>query len=145
MDLYDWLLALHLLAAAMAVAGVVIYWTVYAVTDDGTGTAPDGAARRTPALEITPLADVLWAIGGLGVLVLGIALAIDVDEYEVWDPWVIAAIVLWMIASESGRRVGQGYRDLRKGTGSRASLAMHALVALSVLALLVDMIYKPGA
>jgi hypothetical protein len=144
-DAYDWLLALHLLAAAMAVAGVVIYWTLYAVTGpEGTTPASTGG-RVTPALHLSPLADVLWAIGGLGVLVLGIALAINVDEYAVWDPWVLAAVVLWMIASESGRRVGLGYRNLRTGSGSRATIAMHAIVALSVLALLLDMIYKPGA
>jgi hypothetical protein len=142
MDTYDWLLTLHLVAAGMAVAGVAIFWTLYAATD---AAGPAEGGRRTAALGLLPLGELLWAIGGLGVLILGIALAIDVDAYEVWDPWILAAVVLWMIASESGRRVGLGYRALRNGTGSRASLALHAILALAVLALLVDMIYKPGA
>lgn len=142
MDTYDWLLFLHLLAAAMAVAGVVMYWALYAATDPAA--APDGG-RATPVLGLAPLADILWAVGGVGVLVLGIGLAIQVDAYKVWDAWVLAAIVLWAIASESGRRVGQGYRGLRNGTGRRESILMHVVVALAVLALLVDMIYKPGA
>ncbi|MDX6594451.1 MAG: hypothetical protein QOJ13_3647 [Gaiellales bacterium] len=145
MDTYDWLLFLHLVAAAMAVAGVVIYWTLYTVTGPDPAAPSEASVPRTPALQLAPLADVLWSIGGLGVLVLGVALAIQVDGYEVWDAWVLAAIVLWMIAGETGRRVGLGYRNLRTGTGPRASIALHAIVALALLALLVDMIYKPGA
>lgn len=143
MGTYDWLLALHLIAAAMAVTGVVCFWALYLAT--GSGAPSEGGGRTTPVLGLLPLAEVLWAIGGLGVLVLGIALAIEVDAYEIWDGWVLIAIVLWAIASESGRRVGLGYRSLRSGTGSRASIAMHVIVAAAVLLLLVDMIYKPGA
>jgi uncharacterized membrane protein len=135
---YDTLLFLHVLAAAMAVAGVVLYWALFVAT----GSAD---ARATPVLGLASVADILWAIGGIGVLVLGIALAIQVDAYQVWDGWILAAIVLWMVASESGRRVGAGYRALRAGTGSRESTLWHVVVALAVLALLVDMIYKPGA
>jgi hypothetical protein len=41
----------------------------------------------------------LWDLGGLATLVLGIWLAIYVDGYEVWDGWIIAAIVLWLVAT----------------------------------------------
>ena len=39
-------------------------------------------------------------------LVLGIVLAINSDAFQVWDLWVIAAIVLWALFAELGRRTG---------------------------------------
>ncbi|MBA3433006.1 MAG: hypothetical protein H0U08_02815, partial [Actinobacteria bacterium] len=40
-------------------------------------------------------------VGVTGTIVLGIWLAISRDEYQVWDGWVIAAIVLWVLAAET--------------------------------------------
>jgi len=81
------------------------------------------------------------------VLVFGIWLAIYVDAYQVWDGWVLAAIVLWVVASAVGGRIGRGYRRMPADAASDDSraLMMHVVLVLSVLALLVDMIYKPGA
>ena len=58
------------------------------------------------------VANFLWAVGGLGTLVFGIWLAIYVDGYEVWDGWIITAIVLWAIATELGRRAQLAYTAL---------------------------------
>lgn len=49
--------------------------------------------------------------GTLGTLVFGIWLAIERDEYQVWDGWILAALVLWAIAAETGRRGGVPYME----------------------------------
>jgi hypothetical protein len=53
--------------------------------------------------------------------VFGVSLAIEVDRYRVWDGWVIAAIVLWAIGTETGRRSTDAYgEDRRRGRSARA-------------------------
>ncbi len=47
------------------------------------------------------------------MLVFGIWLAIDVDGYEVWDGWVIAALVLWFVMGALGSRTGKIYNAAR--------------------------------
>ena len=63
-------------------------------------------------------------IGGVGTLVFGIWLAVSLDAYELWDGWVIAAIVLWAVAGGAGQRAGVEYeravahaRDRRRKGG----------------------------
>jgi hypothetical protein len=63
---------------------------------------------------------------------------------------VLAAIVLWAIATELGRRAQVGYAAaIASGAeavaGARPAALMHWLRSLVVLALLVVMVYKPGA
>ncbi len=94
MSLYEWLLFLHVLAAFLLVAGLVAYGAL--VLGNG-----GDAARRA----LAPPALALWNVGGLGVLVFGVWLALEVDGYELWDGWIIAAIVLWLIASGAGGRL----------------------------------------
>ncbi len=155
MDFYDWMLALHLLAA-FAVAAALVLFSVLVV-----------AGRRMETLEQTRL---LFRLGPVGnplivggmalALLLGIVLAIDADEYSIWDGWMLAAIVLWALLFEVGRRSGVYYTGvqklaeeggpdaesevisrLRASTGARLH---YATVALFLL-LLLDMIFKPGA
>ena len=83
----------------------------------------------------------LWNVGGLGVLVFGIWLALNVDGYELWDGWIVAAIVLWLIASGAGGRLSRGVRE---GVPDQARVLL-AVMALATFALLIDMIFKPGA
>jgi uncharacterized membrane protein len=135
MSLYDWLLFLHLLAAASLVAALVAYGVM--VLGD-----PGGAARRALALPATAL----WTVGGLGVLVLGIALAIDVDAYSLGDGWIIAAIVLWLVASAAGGNLSRGMREEdAAGAHGPDPRVLFAVMAVATLLLLVDMIFKPGA
>jgi hypothetical protein len=129
-SLYEWLLFLHVVAAFLLVAGL----TAYGVVVLGSG---GDAARRA----LGPPALALWNAGGLGVLVFGIWLALEVDGYELWDGWIVAAIVLWLVASGAGGRLSSGVRE---GAGDRAALLL-AVMAVATLALLVDMIFKPGA
>ena len=134
--MYDWLLFLHVLSAFALVATVVIF-SAFAL----------GAATDSRLLAV---ANGLWNVGGLGTLVLGIWLAIYLENYEVWDGWIITAIVLWAIAAELGRRAQLGYTPAAGGgdaattAGAPPAALMHWLRSLVILALLVVMIYKPG-
>jgi hypothetical protein len=141
---YDWLLFLHVLSAIALVVTVVVF-SAFAL----------GSARDSRVLAV---ANVAWAVGGLGTLALGIWLAIYVDGYEVWDGWIVGAIVLWAIATELGRRAQIAFApaaasETGRTPGSEVGPAplpsqaalMHWLRSLAVLALLVIMIYKPGA
>ena len=137
--MYDWLLFLHVLSAFALVVTVVIF-SAFAL----------GAATDSRVLAV---ANVGWAVGGLGTLVLGIWLALYVDGYEIWDGWIIAAIVLWAIATELGRRAQLGFAPVPAGAEGAATapgvpqpaVLMHWLRSLLVLLLLIVMIYKPGA
>ena len=133
MSLYEWLLFLHVVAAFLLVSGVVVY-----------GVLVFGPAGEAVSRALAPPALALWNVGGLGVLVFGIWLALEVDGYELWDGWIIAAIVLWFVASAAGGRLGAGVRE-GKGIaaidGARVALAV---MTLATAALLIDMIFKPG-
>jgi uncharacterized membrane protein len=155
----DWLLALHVLAAFSLVAALVLY-TYLIVASRGLD-VPSDVVRL---FRISRVGDVLMAVGSIGVIVLGVWLAIDLDAYHVWDGWVIAAIVLWAILAEVGRRTGAEYNAARDRAVQLAAegrdepsaelggmlrtqrgLVLH-LVALGVaLLILLDMIFKPGA
>jgi uncharacterized membrane protein len=133
---YEWLLFLHLIGAFAAVASVVVF-TVIVV-----GVRSGGSA----ALALTPLGRRLFDIGGGLTLVFGIWLALDVDGYGLLDGWILAAIVLWVIAAGTGARVGAAYTEY--GAESDAPprmLVPYLVMALATTALLVDMIFKPGA
>jgi hypothetical protein len=122
---YDTLLFLHVLAAFLLGVTAVTYSAVAL-----------GATAGGPALRV---ADVCWNVGGLGTLILGIWLALDVDGYEVWDGWILGAIALWVAATGTGS-VAQA--QVRRGEGAAL---MHWLRTLAVIALLVLMVWKPGA
>jgi uncharacterized membrane protein len=128
---YDWLLFLHVTAAFFLVVTVVVL------------SAP--ALGYVTDKRLLTIASIAWGVGGLGTLVFGIWLAIYVKGYEVWDGWVIAAIVLWAGATELGRRAEAGF-NAAEGEPTRAQAAMwHWLRTIVVIGLLVVMIFKPGA
>jgi hypothetical protein len=87
----------------------------------------------------------MWNVGGIGVLVLGVALAIDVDAYDLLDGWIVAAIVLWLIASGAGGPLSAGLRDDARSLDRRRARILYAVMATATAALLIDMIFKPGA
>jgi hypothetical protein len=122
---YDWLLFLHLLAAFLLAVTAVTYSAV---------------AFGAPASGRTLfLADRCWDVGALGSIILGVWLALYLDEYEVWDGWILGAIGLWLVATG----LGDGVR--RRVQASEPADAMHWLRTLAVIGLLVLMIWKPGA
>jgi hypothetical protein len=124
---YDWLLFLHLVAASLLAVTVVTYTAV------ALGAATDGRTLF--------VADRCWDVGGLGTLLLGIWLALYLDEYDFFDGWILGAIALWPVATGLGIRARIGAEDV---SVERAPL-MHWLRTLAVLGLLVLMVWKPGA
>jgi hypothetical protein len=124
---YDWLLFLHLIGAFAAVGSVVVFSVLML-----------GSARVAGA-ELTFLARRLWDVGGLLTLVFGIWLALD--DYSIVDGWILIAIVLWAIAGATGIRLGMAM----EGGGGERVRPLYAVMTIAVLALLVVMIYKPGA
>ena len=132
--MYDWLLFLHLLAALMVFATVVIFSAV--------------ALGATRDARVLPVGNLLWDIGGAGLLVFGIWLALYVDGYEIWDGWILGALVLFAIVTELGRRARVGYvasDGSNAMTATSSAALMHWLRTIGVIAILVLMIYKPGA
>jgi hypothetical protein len=129
------LLFLHVLSAFALVASTVIFTTLMAAGDN-------------PAfLRLSWIGSRLWDVGGLGTLVFGVWLAIDLDNYDIVDGWILAALVLWFIAAGAGARVNIAYRGLREDgeplPGNTRTLQL--VLILGTVALLADMIFKPGA
>ena len=159
MGLDDWLVALHLLAAAALVAALVVLAVVAA--------ALRGTDVPAPTLRLGRLARVGTAtiiLGTLGTLLTGVWLAISLDGVALRDGWVIAGIVLWALVTGAGQKAGAEYGrsldlanelDASGRAGASAELAarnrtamgqaMLALAGAAALAVLVVMIWKPGA
>ncbi len=134
MSTYEWLLFLHLLAGFLLVSGLVAY-VVLVLSSGGEAVS---RALGSPALA-------LWNAGGLGTLVFGVWLALDIDGYELWDGWIIAALVLWLIGSGAAGRLAAAAREGQSVRGIDDTRVMVGVMALATLLLLLDMIFKPGA
>ena len=132
--MYHALLFFHVLAAFFLAAGIVIYSSFVL---GGPVTRP----TRT-------IAEILWGVGGLGTLVFGIWLAINRPEYELWNGWIIAALVLWVLATGSGAQASRGVRPTEGDTAvaiDRRTMFAHWMRVLWFTLLLVVMVWKPGA
>jgi uncharacterized membrane protein len=158
-SLDDWIIALHVLSAFAYVAGMVVFWVlVLAVRRTDT---PDGTIRMEP---IGKVGNASVGIGAGGTIVFGIWLAFSVGGYDIWDGWIIAALVLWFLAAETGRRTGAAYmQGMKKAeeleaagqsgpnaellalNRTQSGLLLHSLGSVLVLLILIDMIWKPGA
>ena len=159
MSFDDWMLALHVLSAFAMVAGMTLFWLLVVA----------GWRTDTPAdlLRMGPLSRVAGAAIGIGMggtIVLGIWLAFSIGAYDIWDGWIVAAIVLWVVAAALGQRAGAAYAEpVKKAqelqaagqTGPSAELlalnrttkglVLQVLVTVIILLILIDMIWKPGA
>lgn len=159
MSLTDWIFALHVLAAAAVVAAVVMF-TVLIVG----ARSLDRPSEVVRIFRLYGPGDVIVAVGAIGTIILGVWLAIAIDDYAVWDGWIVASLVLWGVLAEVGRRTGKPYRAARDHAAAlaaegrdepspelnamlrtRAGLLLHTASVLLVAAILVLMIYKPGA
>ena len=136
---YSTLLFLHVTAAFTMVASVGLFLAIaLALRSD---------RHSASALRLAPAAGVLWAVGGLAVIVFGVWLALHDSQYSLGDCWIIAAIVLWFIGFAIGGRIAAGYRKLASGDASPvpAPLVMNLALVATLIVILIDMIYKPGA
>lgn len=155
MSFFQWMLALHLIVGFAVAAALVLYAVLVF------------AGRRMQTLDETrllfrlaPIGTVLISAGAVLVLVLGVVLALDGHGLHVYDGWIIAAVVLWILLTGVGQRTGAYYSEverlaassdvgaeaevlarLRAPTGAALHLATIGLFAL----LVIDMIVKPGA
>jgi uncharacterized membrane protein len=133
---YDTLLFLHLLGAfiAFVTVGVFAAWSF-------------GAPVQRGSFQ---LADAAWNVSGLLLTVFGIWLALYIDSYELWDGWILGALVLLGVASMFGAWARRDVLELVSddGTvslaGTRVAL-WNWLRTLSVVAIIVLMVWKPGA
>jgi uncharacterized membrane protein len=159
MSLNDWLLALHLLSAFALMAAVVLFAFFIVVVR-----RTDLPEQVASVSRLLPVGKAAVIAGSLGVLVFGIWLAISLDGIKVWSGWVLAAIVLWVIASETGRRSGVEYEvaakravelvtagqtgpdpGLQELARTSKGLLLQVVATVATLLILVDMIWKPGA
>ena len=125
--MYDWLLFLHLVAAFLLAATIVMYSAV--------------ALGATSSPRMLFVADRCWDVGGLGTLIFGIWLALNLDQYDFFDGWILLALLLWFVATGLGQTVQRGIG----GDDIRSVIALHWIRTIVVIGLLVTMIWKPGA
>ena len=129
--MYDFLLFVHVLSA-FALGAMVVMYSAFAFG----GPAP-GRAVTT--------AQILDGVGGAGTLIFGVWLALYIDGYEIWDGWIIAAIILWAASAETGRRSYAALMESGAAVANEASVRLHWIRTLLIVLLLADMIWKPGA
>lgn len=114
--------------------------------------------------DVARLGTPVIAASFLGTIVFGVWLAIALDRYQLWDAWVLIALVLWAVGFETGRRSGEAYQragdrarelqaagetapnaELAALNGSGTALTMHTLSTVAFVLVLLDMIWKPWA
>jgi thiosulfate reductase cytochrome b subunit len=159
MSLDDWVLALHVLSAFALVAGIILFWVL--ILAARRADTPDETLAFGP---FSTIAQAVVGIGMLGTIGFGVWLAFSVGGYDIWDGWIVAALVLWVIAGGLGNRAGREFApavnralELKQAgqTGPDAELAalnrtttglvLQTASSLVVLLIGIDMIWKPGA
>jgi hypothetical protein len=132
--MYDTLLFLHVLAAFFLASAAVVY----------SAFVLGGPVNRPTRL----IAEILWGVGGLGTLAFGIWLALNRPEYEIYDGWIIAAFVLWVLATGSGAQASRGVQPAGDDSAvaiDRRTAFAHWMRVVWFAALLIVMVWKPGA
>jgi len=159
MTFEDWIFALHLLGAATLVGSVVMSWIV--VVALLSADTPDAT------LSLNRVGTVGAALNITGLLVaisFGIWLAILRVNFQLWDGWVIAAIILWIIATAALLRAIREYAkpvhrarallasgqagpsaELTALNRTSTGLLLRALASAAIVLIVIDMIWKPGA
>jgi uncharacterized membrane protein len=154
---YDWLLLIHILGAFLIFSGSIV-----------AGILQLAATRRERPSEIALLlglmqpAVIAIGVGAIVTLGLGLWLADDAG-YGIGDGWVIAAIVLWVVANALGsaggkplgraaelaqRLAADGDRpseQLQCAVANRRALVLSYASFAALVAILVLMVWKPGA
>ena len=157
-SLNDWILALHLLSAVALVAAEVAFTVMIAGL-----WRTDSPTRVASTMPLARVGAALVMIGMAGTVIFGVWLAISREEYQLWDGWIIAALVLWAVGGFLGQKSGEGYQAggelgaklAAEGTTSSPELAetfgpsrvfwLHNATLVVVVLIVVVMIWKPGA
>lgn len=158
MSTYDWLLFFHVTGAFFLVGGTVV-----------AGFLTIAALRHERPSEIAALLGLIrislpFIYAGVALtLVFGLWLVHEAGQgYSFGDAWVVAAIVLWVVANALGGMGGRRQEEARKlarrlaaerdeasdelrtRVFDRVGLAMSFGGGLAVFAVLALMIWKPG-
>jgi hypothetical protein len=154
-SLDQWLLALHVLSAFALVASMVLFWILVVASRSLTD-----VDQRITIGRIGDVGNRVIGVGFFGTIGFGLWLSFSKDDYALWDGWIVAAIILWVIAGSTGGRAGTEYQKVLeraqelKSSGqaahpgefrSSSGELMLAISSLATLLLLLDMIWKPGA
>jgi uncharacterized membrane protein len=153
----DWLLFFHLLSAFALVSGAVAAGVLQI--------AARGRERPSEVallLRATRPAVLLVLVGSVGALAFGIGLAQHVGD-SLGEGWLSAALALWVVAMVTGELGGRKARHARElaerlaAEGDRPSEELRDLVAhrpslllsyassAAIFAIIVLMVFKPGA
>jgi len=155
----DWIFAIHLLTAATLVGALVMSWILTIALR-----SVDTASTTLSFNRVAMVGATAIGVGLVGAIGFGIWLAILRDAFHPWDGWVIAAIILWSIATtalvRSFREYAKPVRVARTlmasaQVGASAELSalnrtskgllLRALGSAAVVLIVIDMIWKPGA
>jgi len=139
MDLYDWLLFLHVLSAFLLVGSLTALWALVLGTRP-----PSPALDPASAMSFGRIPGIVVGIGMMGTVIFGIWLAIYIDGYELWDGWILASLLLWALGGWAGGKAGKEFTADPVG-GRRAGIRYQAVSSAAALIILVLMIWKPGA
>ena len=159
MSFEDWIFAIHLLMAATLVGALVMSWILTVALR-----SVDTAGTTLSFNRVAMVGATILGVGLVGVIGFGIWLAILRDAFQVWDGWVIAAIILWCIATAAIVRAVAEYRktaeraraliasgqagpdaELAALNRTTTALLTRALASAAVVLIVIDMVYKPGA
>jgi hypothetical protein len=144
-SLTDWIISLHVLSAVALVGGMTALWALVLATR-GTAEALPGSLPQALA---RPAVAALVA-GIFGTVVFGIWLAIDLDAYHPWDPWIVASLVLWVVTSWLGSSSGRAFEKVAAAGPDardwwRRGVRLQGGSSAAALLVLILMIWKPGA
>jgi hypothetical protein len=159
MSFQDWIFSFHLLFAATLVGGLVMSWIVVVALF-----STDAVEETLGFNRVATIANVAIVLGLPGTIALGIWLAILRPEFHPWDGWIIAAIVLWVIATAAVLRSFAEYRkpavrarelaaaghlgaseELATLNRAFTGLLLRAVGSIAIVLIVIDMLYKPGA
>ncbi|HWI21983.1 MAG TPA: hypothetical protein VNT22_05140 [Baekduia sp.] len=120
---YETLLFIHILGAFAVVAGLACVTPLVLGADVG----------ESVSARLITVSRALFGAGGLATLLFGFWLVADRD-YELFKLWIVGALGLWLVAAATG--------NLIKGPNERAQ---YSIAVVAVLAIVVLMLWKPGA
>lgn len=154
---FQWLIALHVLSAFLMLAGGVV-----------AGALHIAAMKREKPSEIAALLGlirsgvILAGLGSIGTIVFGMLLVHHL-HLSMGAGWLSAALALWVISLALGGAGGRPLRhvrylaeqlaadgdqpsaELRAKVGARIHLVLNWGSGLATVAILVLMVWKPGA
>lgn len=157
MSKYDWLLFLHVTGAFLLIGG-----TLTAATFNLAAMRRERPSEIALLFGLTRVAVAAIYAGVLLTIVFGLWL-VHVRGYGYGDAWVVAALVLWVVANALGgigAKRAEGTRHLAEQLSTAGDVASPELRArlrdpatnlmlyasgAAILAILVLMIWKPGA